>query len=131
MVDTPPGETYAEIAARHGRSEARVRNVWARHPDWPDPVGKRGRRLLFDPAAVDRVIAEHIERPAPDLEPRRLYTAKDIEALTGLTAGTIRADRAKGRWPEPDDTEGRAHRWYGATVARALEGRRTYRRGQA
>ncbi|GAB2714564.1 helix-turn-helix transcriptional regulator [Streptomyces bullii] len=126
MVETPQGETYTEIAARHGRSEYRVRNAWARHPQWPEPIGKRGKQLLFDPAAVDQVIAEHIERPAVELEPRRLYTAKEIEALTGVTAATIRADRSKGRWPVPDDTSGRAHRWNGATVTQALAGRRAY-----
>ncbi|MFB7596905.1 helix-turn-helix transcriptional regulator [Streptomyces sp. NPDC056160] len=128
MVDTPPGETYAEIAARHGRAETTVRNQWARHPAWPEPIGKRGRYLLFDPATVDQVVAEHIERPAADLEPSRLYTAREIEQATDLTAATIRADRSKGRWPEPDDCSGRAHRWYGSTVAQALAGRRGYRK---
>jgi predicted DNA-binding transcriptional regulator AlpA len=128
MVDTPNGETYAEIAARHGRSEHRVRNVWARHPAWPDPIGKRGKFLLFDPATVDQAIAENIERPAVELEPHRLYTAREIEDLTGITAATIRAERSKDRWPAPDDTEGRAHRWTGATITQALAGRRAYRK---
>ncbi|WND33972.1 hypothetical protein RI578_06545 [Streptomyces sp. BB1-1-1] len=134
MVDTPPGETYAQIAARHGRSLARVRNVWARHPAWPAPIGKDGKQLLFDPAAVDQAVREHLERPPADLEPTRLYTAKEIEQLTGITAATIRAERTKTRpdgtprWPAPDDTQGRAHRWTGATVAQALAGRRTYRK---
>ncbi|MGP4085476.1 helix-turn-helix transcriptional regulator [Streptomyces sp. KR55] len=128
MVGTPIGETYAEIAARHGRAEATVRNRWARHPEWPAPIGKRGKQLLFDPAAVDQVIHEHIERPPATLEPRRLYTAKEIEALTGVTAATIRAERSKGHWPPADDTSSRAHRWYGATITTALAGRRAYRR---
>lgn len=131
MVDTPPGETYAEIAARHGRAETTVRNQWARHPAWPDPIGRRGRKLIFDPAAVDQAIADHIERPAPQLEPRRLYTAKEIENLTGITAATIRAERSKGRWPAPDDTSGRAHRWYGTTIKETLAPRRGYRRSVA
>lgn len=126
MVDRPTGETYAEIAARHGRAETTIRNQWARHPEWPKPIGKRGRNLIFDPAAVDKAIAEHIERPAAQLEARRLYTAREIEALTGVTAGTIRADRNRSRWPAPDDDSGRAHRWYGATVTKALTGRRGY-----
>ncbi|MFD4258219.1 hypothetical protein ACFWR9_11460 [Streptomyces sp. NPDC058534] len=128
MVDTPTGETYEQIAARHGRSLAHVRNVWARHPAWPAAIGKDGKRLLFDPADVDRVIRERIERPPVALERTRLYTATEIEALTGITAATIRADRNKGRWPAPDDTHGRAHRWTGATVTQALAGRRAYRR---
>ncbi|MEU3899756.1 hypothetical protein [Streptomyces sp. NPDC045251] len=128
MVDSPPGETYAQIAARHGRSLARVRNVWARHPAWPAPIGKDGKQLLFDPAAVDQVVREHIDRPPADLEPTRLYTAKEIEQLTGITAATIRADRTKGRWPAPDDTQGRAHVWKGSTVTAAVADRRAYRR---
>jgi hypothetical protein len=128
MVDTPTGETYAEIAARHGRAETTIRNQWARHPAWPPPIGKRGRYLIFDPTAVDQAIAEHIERPVAELEPRRLYTAREIETLTGITAATIRADRTRDRWPAPDDESGRAHRWYGATVMKALDGRRAYRK---
>jgi hypothetical protein len=128
MVDTPNGETYAEIAARHGRAETTIRNQWARHPQWPEPIGKRGRHLIFDPATVDQVISDHIERPTAALEDRRLYTAREIEQATGITAATIRADRSKGRWPEPDDRSGRAHRWYGATVTRVLTGRRGYHR---
>ncbi|MDW4910905.1 hypothetical protein RB628_37725 [Streptomyces sp. ADMS] len=42
------------------------------------------------------------------------------------TAATIRADRSRGRWPAPDDSEGGANRWCGATATRALEGRRGY-----
>ncbi|MFF8406924.1 helix-turn-helix transcriptional regulator [Streptomyces sp. NPDC015684] len=130
MVDTPPGETYAEIAARHARAETTVRNQWARHPDWPAPLpGKRGKFLVFDPAAVDQFVAAHVDRQAVDLEPRRLYTAREIEQLTGVTSAAIRADRSKGRWPEPDDRSGRAHRWYGASVTAALAGRRGYRKG--
>ncbi|MFJ8606343.1 hypothetical protein ACIRH0_04015 [Streptomyces sp. NPDC093675] len=40
----------------------------------------------------------------------------------------IRADRSKGRWPAPDDTSNRAHRWLGAAVSKAFEGRRGYRK---
>ncbi|WP_432169075.1 helix-turn-helix transcriptional regulator [Streptomyces sp. 1222.5] len=129
MVDTPPGETYSEIAARHGRAETTIRNQWARHPDWPDPLPeKRGKFLQFAPAAVDRFVAAHVDRQDADLEPRRLYTAREIEQLTGITSATIRADRSKGRWPEPDDRSGRAHRWYGATIQQSLSTRRGYRR---
>lgn len=77
---------------------------------------------------MDRVIAQHFTRDAAELEPRRLYTAREIEALTGVTAATIRADITRGRWPAPDDTAQRAHRWYGTTVTAALTARRGYRR---
>lgn len=105
-----------------------VRNQWTRPPAWPKPIGKRGKFLVFDPAAVDKAIGEHIDRPALELEPRRLYTAREIEQLTGITAATIRADRSKGCWPGPDDDSGRAHRWYGATVTNALNQWRAYRK---
>ncbi|MER5559687.1 hypothetical protein ABT071_13885 [Streptomyces sp. NPDC002506] len=133
MVDAAPEyETLREIAARHGRAYDTLRNHWSRHPDWPPAVDKRGRSLLYDPAAVDDVIARHFTRPAVDLDPRRLYTAREIEALTGITAATIRADRTKARadgtarWPAPDDTSQRAHRWYGRTVSEELKRRQAY-----
>ncbi|MEV5472766.1 helix-turn-helix transcriptional regulator [Streptomyces sp. NPDC052207] len=122
------GETLKEIAARHGRAYNTVRAHWSRHPDWPAPIDKRGRENLYDPAAVDAVIARHFVRTATELEARRLYTAREIEDLTGVSAATIRADRSKGRWPAPDDTSNRAHRWLGAAVSKALEGRRGYRK---
>ena len=130
MVKPPvEGETLREIAARHGRAYNTLRNQWSRHPDWPDPLHeKRGRSYVYDPAAVDRVIAKHFGRQAAGLEPRRLYTAREIEALTGVTAATIRADVTRGRWPAPDDTSERAHRWSGETVTTALTARRGYRR---
>ncbi|MFI1535546.1 helix-turn-helix transcriptional regulator [Streptomyces anandii] len=128
MIEPPQGETLREIAARHGRAYDTLRNHWSRHPDWPAPIGKRGRAKTYDPAAVDRVIRDHFARPSTDLEGRRLYTAREIEQLTGISAATIRADRSLGRWPAPDDTSSRAHRWYGSTITQALEGRRGYRK---
>ncbi|WP_018385275.1 hypothetical protein [Wenjunlia vitaminophila] len=117
-------ETLREIAARHGRSYDTVRNKWSRHPDFPAPVGKRGRSLEYDTQAVDRWVQAEKGRPAPDLEPARLYTAQDLEvAGVGITAGTIRADLARGRWPKPDHTTG-GNRWRGATVIKHLAGRR-------
>lgn len=125
----PEPETLREIAARHGRAYNTLRNQWSRHPAWPDPVDKRGQAYVYDPSAVDEVIAEHFARADAGLQPRRLYTARDLEAAgVGVTAGTIRADLARGRWPAPDDTEGGTNRWTGATATKALEGRRGYRR---
>ncbi|MEV4033416.1 hypothetical protein [Streptomyces umbrinus] len=125
----PEPETLREIAARHGRAYNTLRNQWSRHPAWPDPVGKRGQAYVYDPVKVDEAIAEHFAREGAELEPARLYTAREIEAATGITAATIRADRSRSRWPAPDDSSGPAHRWYGRTVAQALVGRRGYRRG--
>lgn len=129
MVNRTP-ETVADIAERTGRPLTTVSKTWTRHPAWPEPLEqRRGRWRLYDPEAIDRFVRDHIERQAVTLEPRRLYTAPELEAAgIGITAGTIRADLTRGRWPEPDDAEGGINRWYGATATRALEGRRGYRR---
>lgn len=129
MVDNQPeGETLREIAARLGRAYDTLRTQWSRHPAWPAPLGKRGRSYVYDPAAVDAVIAEHFAREATTFEPGRLYTAREIADLAGLSPTTIRVDLAKGRWPAPDDTTQMANRWTGATVTTALAGRRGYGR---
>ncbi|MFE9645301.1 hypothetical protein ACFYO0_14530 [Streptomyces sp. NPDC006365] len=74
---------------------------------------------------------ELLHTSAVELEPRRLYTAQQLEdAGIGIEAGTIRADLTRGRWPEPDDTEGGVNRWYYATVTTALTTRRSYRQTQ-
>ncbi|MEE4493563.1 hypothetical protein [Streptomyces sp. BE230] len=126
MVDTPhsEGETLRDIAARHGRAYDTLRAQWSRHPAWPAPIGKRGRSYIYDPAAVDTVIAEHFTRSTPAFEPGRLYTAREISDLTGISAATIRADVSKGRWPAPDDASQMANRWTGTTITTALTGRR-------
>ncbi|WP_282698020.1 hypothetical protein [Streptomyces sp. CC208A] len=128
VANQPEGETLREIAARYGRSETTVRNQWARHAEWPAPAGKRGRFYVYDPAEVNRVVAEHFARPAVELEPSRLYSAAEIAAAAGISAATIRAERSRGNWPEPDGQRGDANVWLGATATRTLEGRQRYRR---
>lgn len=120
-----------EIAERYDRSKDTVRKQWMRHPDWPAPVGKRGRYKEYDEAAVADWVGEHAQRQEVKLEPRRLYTAQQLEqAGVGVKAGTIRADVSRGRWPAPDDTEHGVSRWYGSTAMRALSGRQAYRRAE-
>ncbi|MHA4776056.1 hypothetical protein L1085_016290 [Streptomyces sp. MSC1_001] len=128
VASQPPGETLREIAARYDRAETTVRNQWSTHPEWPAPTGKRGQAYLYDPDQVDAVVTAHFVRPAVELEPGRLYSAAEIAAATGISAGTIRAERSKGRWPAPDDQRGAAKVWLGATVAEAVKGRQAYRR---
>ncbi|MFF4369643.1 helix-turn-helix transcriptional regulator [Streptomyces sp. NPDC001594] len=129
MVATPPdAETLQEIADRYGRSVDTLNSRWCLHPDWPAPVGRRRHAYVYDRAAVDAVVAQHFARKAATLAPDRLYTAKEIEAATGIKPATIRADVKKGRWPAADDTSERAHRWLGATVNEAVAKRRAYRR---
>lgn len=127
----PPNtaETFQEIADRTNRPVSTVRNTWSRHPEWPAPLEqKRGRWNQYDRAAVDAFIRNHIDRDTVDLEPERLYTARELEAAgIGITAGTIRADRTRGRWPAPDDTQDGINRWRGDTATEALKGRRGYR----
>ncbi|MGR6969001.1 hypothetical protein ACU639_05220 [Streptomyces cynarae] len=57
---------------------------------------------------------------------QQLVTAQ-VEHLTSIRRH-IRYHRSRGRWPEPDDTSSRAHRWYGATVNRTLAERRAHTR---
>ncbi|MET8765486.1 hypothetical protein [Streptomyces sp. NPDC004658] len=129
MVDRP-GLITPEIAERYGVSTHTVRNTWVPHPAWPAPAGKRGRYKEYDAQAVADFVRRYIERQAVELEPRRLYTAQQLEdAGIGIKAGTIRADLTRGRWPEPDDTEHGVNRWYGQTAMTAMTGRRSYRRG--
>ena len=128
MVDRPRLIT-PEIAEQYGVSIHTVTKAWPRHPDWPDSVGKRGRYKEYDAQAIADFVHDHVERQAVTLEPRRLYTAQQLEdAGVGIKAGTIRADLTRGRWPEPDDTVGGVNCWYGATATQALAGRRGYRR---
>ncbi|MFJ2178907.1 hypothetical protein ACIOHE_39190 [Streptomyces sp. NPDC087851] len=137
MVDTPPpaGETLREIAARYGRTYETVRALTKR-PGWPAPIGKKGGAHTYDPADVDPIATAAYRRAAP-LEPDRLYTARQIAAITSISEGTIRADRAKlrtdgtPRWPAPDGTTRTgANLWYGRTVTAELKKRHSYRRAQ-
>lgn len=118
-----------EIADRYGRSLHTVTKVWVQHPAWPQPVDKRGRYKEYDAAAVATFVRDHIDRASVDLEPDRLYTAQQLEdAGAGVTAGTIRSDLSRDRWPRPDDTADGVNRWYGHTATTALAGRRPYTR---
>ncbi|MYW48868.1 hypothetical protein [Streptomyces sp. SID161] len=130
MVDRP-GLITPEIAEQYGVSDHTVTKTWAQHPDWPAPVGKRGRYKEYAAADIADYVRKHVERQAVVLEPERLYTAQQLEdAGIGIKAGTIRADLARGRWPEPDDTEHGVNRWKGMTVMTAMTGRRVYRRSR-
>lgn len=127
MVDRPD-LIAPEIAETYGVSIHTVTKSWAQHPAWP-ASHKRGRYKAYDAEAIADFVRDHVARPAVELEPRRLYTAQQLEdAGVGVKAGTIRADLSRGRWPEPD-VEGSAdgtNRWYGEVAAAALEGRRGY-----
>ncbi len=90
-----------EIAEQYGVGIHTVTKSWARHPQWPTSH-KRGRYKAYDAQAVADFVREHVARPLIELELRRLYTAREIADATDISEGTIRADRSRGRWPEPD-----------------------------
>ncbi|EST24370.1 hypothetical protein [Streptomyces roseochromogenus] len=131
MVDRPR-LIAPEIAEQYGVSIHTVTKTWAQHPAWPDHVDKRGRYKEYAARDIADFVRDHVERQAVTLEPRRLYTAQQLEdAGIGIKAGTIRADLTRGRWPKPDDTEGGANRWFGATATQALATRRGYRKADS
>ncbi|MEV1079891.1 hypothetical protein AB0I98_16840 [Streptomyces sp. NPDC050211] len=124
-----PGWIAPEIAEQYGVGIHTVTKTWAQHPAWPASVGKRGRYKEYDRQAIADFVRKHVKRQAVELEPKRLYTAQQLEdAGIGIKAGTIRADLTRGRWPEPDDTDHGMNRWTGETVMTAMTGRRGYRR---
>ncbi|MGW0578314.1 helix-turn-helix transcriptional regulator [Streptomyces sp. NPDC002920] len=127
MVD-PQQLTAPQIAERYQRALNTVTTDWIQRPEFPDAVGRQGQHKTYDADAVAAFVRDHIHRPTVELEPARLYTARDIEAVTGITASTIRADKSKGRWPQPDDLSGRADQWLGSTITEALRNRRGYHR---
>ncbi|MEV7796294.1 hypothetical protein AB0O68_30570 [Streptomyces sp. NPDC087512] len=117
-------------------SKHTVRKTWSTHPSRPAPVDKRGRYKEYDAQAVADLVREHVDRQAVTLEPRRLYTAQQLEdAGIDIKVATIRAGLSRSRkpgqprrWPEPDDTSDGVNRWYGETVTTALTTRRSNRR---
>jgi hypothetical protein len=119
-----------EIAERYGRAVATVTGTWRKHPDWPAPIGKRGRWAEYDAEAVDQVVRRLFVRAAPPAEgdPDDLLTIADIVTYTGLKRGTIDADISRDRWAPPDSEEHGVRRWKRATVNQLLAGRRGYRR---
>lgn len=125
------GVIAPEIAEKYDRSLHAVTKDWTRRPGWPPTIGKRGRYKEYDAQAVDTFVRDHVLRRAVELDVGRLYTAAELEAAgAGITAGTIRADRSRGRWPEPDDRTHGVDRWRGDTAARALASRRGYHRAE-
>ncbi|WP_122614502.1 hypothetical protein [Streptomyces sp. Tu 4128] len=125
-----------EIAERYDMSIHTVTKSWSAHPAWPAPVDRRGRYKEYAAEDVSAFVRDHVDRQAVTLEPRRLYTAQQLEdAGIGIKASTIRADLSRSRkpdqprrWPEPDDTSDGVNCWTGETVTTALTTRRGYRK---
>lgn len=119
-----------EIAERYGRATSTVQRIWTQHPEWPRPIGKRGRWNEYDPDAVDRVVRRTFlrDRPRPSGTPDDLLDINAIAEYTGLSASTIRADISRGRWRAPDDTANGVKRWRRSTVDEIMAERRRYQR---
>lgn len=119
-----------EIAERYGRAVHTVTQTWRKHPDWPAPIGKRGRWAEYDADQVDEVVRRLFirEPPASEGGPDDLLTINEIVDYTGLARGTIDADISRGRWRDPDDTEHGVKRWKRSTVDAIMKSRRGYQR---
>ncbi|GAA4626963.1 hypothetical protein GCM10023196_037320 [Actinoallomurus vinaceus] len=125
-----PGIIRPEIQERygHGRSERTIEN-WTKHPDWPAPVGRRGRWHEYPLEAVEAWIAKHAptEESTPAGKPTDLLTVQEIAAHSGRGESTIRGYISRGRWPAADKEENGVKLWFRSTVDRALAGLRPYR----
>lgn len=130
VADQRKGIIAPEIAELYGRALTTVTGTWRNHPDWPAPVGRRGRYVEYDRAAVDAVVRAHFLRETPEStgDPDDLLTIADIVEHTGLKRGTVDADISRGRMPPPDDTKDGVKRWRRATIDTAMQGRRGYHR---
>ena len=122
-----------EIADLYGRSLKTIER-WRSHPDWPKPVGKRGRWAEYDAAAVDAAVRALFlpqflpHPPAEDGDPDELLTIDQAAQILGVKRKTLDADRSRGRFPQPDDTAHGVPRWRRATVEAVKRSRRPYRR---
>jgi hypothetical protein len=118
MVDAPrPGITPAEIAAKYQRSEHTVADYWAVHPEWPAPVGKRGRAAEYDPDAVEAVVRRLFLHDPADIAPGKLYTVAEAAEVLGIKPGTVRSAKSRGRWPAADEVRDGVELWSGRTLA--------------
>ncbi len=118
-----------EIAERHQRPESVIR-WWRWRYDWPQPAGKRGRWDDYDPAEVDRAVTVILALAGSDGDPAELLDITAAAREAGITAGTIRADISRGRWPQPDDYRHGSRRWKRSTVREEMASRRPNKRRQ-
>lgn len=135
---TRRGLTVPEIARRYGRAETTIRHSWTQHPQWPEPIGKRGRYKEYDADAVESVVARLFSRTEPDsadepdteqpiaADPNELLDVAAIATYTHLSASTIRSDISRNRWPAPDDETDGTKTWKRSTVEAIMKKRRAY-----
>jgi transposase len=131
MTTTPrPGLTYDEIAQRYGRSLSTIKQTWAKHPNWPAPIGKRGRALEFDADQVHALaVAEFLPPPPPEGDPDELLTLAEIADRIGQPLATLegyahrRSDAEHKHWPRSVHRHGVRY-WIWGDVADHLAARR-------
>ncbi|MEU0937622.1 hypothetical protein [Embleya sp. NPDC005971] len=119
--------TTTEIATKYGRSLSTVQTDWTQHSEWPEPVGKRGKWFVYDAEAVERVVREHLGRPATTgLDPGTLYTLQEAADALGTTYGALRSHKSRNKalYEPADDDENGVDRWYGARLERIHAKRR-------
>ncbi|XRQ11298.1 hypothetical protein ACN3XK_10540 [Actinomadura welshii] len=121
--DVPPGlVTRDQLAARHGVSRHRLKQLWAGRASngHPDAAHRSGKALYWDEAAwVAWYTSYEEQRPDEDPDdPDDLVTLADAARILGLaqTSVTVYPGRPPAGWPEPATVEplggGRVRRLY-------------------
>lgn len=125
------GLTYDEIAAKYERSPSTIRQQWATHPDWPTPIGKRGRSLEFSADQVNALaVAEFLPPEPPEGDPDELMTLSEIADRTGKPLSTLESyahrqnDTEHKHWPPRAGHRNGTNLWRWGDVAAHLAGRR-------
>ncbi|MEU5993797.1 hypothetical protein ABZ806_32900 [Spirillospora sp. NPDC047418] len=120
LRDVPPGlATRDELAARHGVSRHRLKQLWADRAanGHPDVAHRSGKAMYWDEAAWTSWYRGLGDRPAAE-DPDDLVTLADAARILGLaqTSVTVYAGRPPAGWPEPAQVEplrgGRVRRLY-------------------
>ncbi|MFC0036821.1 hypothetical protein [Actinomadura rayongensis] len=109
--------TRDDLAARHGISKHRLKQLWADREanGHPEPVRRHGKALFWDEAAFLSWYAGLGSAPA---DPDDLITLAEAGRMLGLAPGsvTVYASRPPRGWPEPVRVEtlggGRVRRLY-------------------
>lgn len=127
---TRTGLTRPEMAARYKVSERTVRR-WCAEPDWPAPIGKRGKFEEYDREQADAAAARRQQRAEPVDAGPRLLTTTEIAQLYHLDPGTVRgyaSSTARNILGDPDAVRDGVKLYRADRVAVIMAGRRRYRR---
>ncbi|GAA1856600.1 hypothetical protein [Actinomadura bangladeshensis] len=111
--------TRDDLAARHGVSRHRLKQLWADRASngHPDVAYRAGKAMYWDEAAWTSWYRALGEQPAAE-DPDDLVTLADAARILGLaqTSVTVYTKRPPAGWPEPAQVEplggGRVRRLY-------------------